>query len=480
MLSLFKPRCPLNSSEKTWIEYRIGWLLDFLGTDRLKSFETILPTREFFPLPYSGKPDEVQTVFERVCRYMNMDPDQYRVHVFDDSTDPGSLPPMQKWLVWSRNVPFPFYEGFYCELAEAGDAAGENSPLATIHVHRDMVADLELIIALFSRELSQFLLLKHPDGPMEKTDFQHTMELLPLFYGLGIFGANAVMRERNEHSLGWEYWWMIPHGALPARYFGYALALLAWLRDEPLPPWRSHLRRDAEETLKASLRYLDKTGDTILVREPSSKAYDRRPVQVWLEDLEEGTPGRRVAALWAIQAEPQSVTNKSQVSLIAENLSHHDPFVRTASAQALDALGETAQEAVPQLIDALDDRSGAVRMVAALALGKMMGRGEEVIPALMPVLNDRNVHAANAAAWSLGRFGTEAEAAGPLLVRLLRRGILRCDESTLEDILDAILAVTDHPEEVVMDTLLERDSETCSRALDLLKERQIDADREKV
>jgi HEAT repeat protein len=162
------------------------------------------------------------------------------------------------------------------------------------------------------------------------------------------------------------------------------------------------------------------------------------------------------------------------VPLVAENLSHPEPIVRTEAAATLDALGDAATIAVSELMRALEDRQGSVRTRAALALGKMTSRAEEIIPALLPVLGERNVQVANAAAWSLGQFGQQAVEAGPALVRLLRRGIVYCELGTLEDILDAILSVSSHPEELIMECLLEKDAETCRRALDLLKERQID------
>jgi hypothetical protein len=302
---------------------------------------------------------------------------------------------------------------------------------------------------------------------------------MPLFFGMGIFSANAVLREASLNAMGFHSWTMIPQGSLPARYIGYALALLCWLRNEPLPRWRSYLRKDAENTLRAALRFLEKTGDSIVDREPSAKPYGHRPLQVWLEDLKQGTPGRRVAALWAIQSHPTAISPGEHVAIVSANLLHHDSFVRASAAQALDTLGESASQAVPELLPTLEDRNGSVRMTTALALGKMTGRAEEIIPDLLPLLNDRNINVANAAAWSMGQFGHQAEDAGPAIVRLLRRGILHCQEDTLDDILDALLAVTNHPEEVVMETMLERDAETCQRALDLLKERQIDATAQK-
>lgn len=462
VFSLFRPRCPLNAAEKTWIEYRISWLLERLGTDRLNQIETVLPTGEFFPLPYHGEPEQVQSVFEKVCHYMQVKPELYRVHLFNDETDARELPP--------REVA----QGAIYEDHSKSDSAKGNQ-IATFHIHEDLTSDLELVIAIFSRKISESFLRSETDQEMEELEYRHTIELMPLFYGMGILCANSVMREPHLTAMGWHSWSMISTGTLPARYYGYALAVLCWLRRETGLPWRTHLRRDAEETLRASLRYLDKTGDCILDRDfPAAKPYLQQSPNQWFADLDEGTPGRRVAALEAIQKNPGVIHPGEEIRRIENNLSHRDPVVRAYAAGTLDRLGETAQQAVPQLVMALNDRHGSVRTAAALALGKMTSDAEQILPDLIPLLKDRNIHVCNAAAWALGQFGPQAEEAGPALVHLLRRGILRCTQDSLEDILDALLAVTDHPEEVITDTLIERDAESCQRALDLLKEHQLD------
>lgn len=474
VFSLFRPRCPLNAVEKTWIEYRVSWLLKHLGTERLNLIDPVLPTGEYFPLPFHAEPDQVQQVFETVCQNMQVKPELYRVHLFDDRTEESELPPQEKWLEWETGVAFPYYEGVLYEPHGEKGKTGENGLIATLHIHADIAVDLERLIAILAQALAQFYMVSLPGLEMDEVEQRHTSELMPLCFGLGIFGANAVLRQREENHLGWHFWSMMPNGSLPARYYGYAFALLSWVRDAPLPAWRSHLRRDAEESFRASLRFLEKTGDAVLDREPSSKPYVERPLSQWLEDLRQSTPSRRVAALWAIESKPEGIQPGDDVALIAENLSHGDPIVRAEAARTLDRLGETAVQAVPDLLIALDDRQGSVRIMAALALGNMPSQAEQILPELMPVLRDDNINVANATAWAVGQFGHRAEDAGPLLVHLLRRAILRCTKESLEDILDALLAVTDHPEEVITDTLIERDTESCQRALDLLKEHQID------
>jgi hypothetical protein len=44
--------------------------------------------------------------------------------------------------------------------------------------------------------------------------------------------------------------------------FGYALAHVAWFRDEDRPTWAKHLRWAPRGTFKQGLRYLQKTTDS--------------------------------------------------------------------------------------------------------------------------------------------------------------------------------------------------------------------------
>ncbi len=46
--------------------------------------------------------------------------------------------------------------------------------------------------------------------------------------------------------------------------FGYALALVAWVRGEQSPAWARHLRSGVRGEFWAGLRFLRKTGDAKL------------------------------------------------------------------------------------------------------------------------------------------------------------------------------------------------------------------------
>ena len=61
-----KASCPVSQDERAWVEGRFSWLSREFGMERLTSLPVILPTPEFFPDPYHGKPEDVVPLFGRV------------------------------------------------------------------------------------------------------------------------------------------------------------------------------------------------------------------------------------------------------------------------------------------------------------------------------------------------------------------------------------------------------------------------------
>ena len=82
-----------------------------------------------------------------------------------------------------------------------------------------------------------------------------------------------------------------------------------------------------------------------------------------------------------------------------------DAAVRTNAADELGMLGESAAEAVPQLIQALRDDYEPVRLNAAYALGTI---GEPAVPQLIEVLSDENGPTRRMAAYALAAVGVPA------------------------------------------------------------------------
>ena len=91
-------------------------------------------------------------------------------------------------------------------------------------------------------------------------------------------------------------------------------------------------------------------------------------------------------------ATPQEAVNalvqmgQSAVPALAEALKDKNSVVRTNAAQALKKIGPEAQAAAPALVEALNDKEPVVRGHAAEVLGQI---GELAVPALAKALQDK-------------------------------------------------------------------------------------------
>jgi hypothetical protein len=84
-------------------------------------------------------------------------------------------------------------------------------------------------------------------------------DLATVFLGMGVFTANATIRESywtDGHFSGWS---IGRQGYMTQRMYGHALALFALARKEEKPSWASHLRPDVADAFAKGLRFLQET-----------------------------------------------------------------------------------------------------------------------------------------------------------------------------------------------------------------------------
>ena len=134
---------------------------------------------------------------------------------------------------------------------------------AVIRVRESQVADPQRLAATLAHELAHELLLGGGLLTTNVPDHEDLTDLLPVFLGTGVFAANSTLHEQYRDSGTWSSWQIGKQGYLPARVFGYAFALFAFVRGEDQPPWAQHLRLDAADTLWKGLRYPRRTNDSL-------------------------------------------------------------------------------------------------------------------------------------------------------------------------------------------------------------------------
>jgi hypothetical protein len=239
---LFQPACPCDPAAKRWVEDRLQWLSRQFGLHILLERPIILPTDEFFPDPYDGSPKTVRQMFRRVCTYMETDPDSVELELFTDQT-PGSVMALDPT------------RGFAAGTWQAGEGPWRKGTIRIERSALDRPADL---IGTMAHELAHQRLLGERRAEADAYDNELLTDLTAVYHGFGVFLANNPRKSTGELS----YW---PGTSLRRPEYisepmlGYALAHIAWFRDESPPAWTKALRWAPRAVFKQGLRYLQET-----------------------------------------------------------------------------------------------------------------------------------------------------------------------------------------------------------------------------
>jgi hypothetical protein len=117
---------------------------------------------------------------------------------------------------------------------------------------------------------------------------------------------------------------------------------------------------------------------------------------------------------------------------LVEALDDAVPEVRLGAAHALGKIEPATPAAIPGLLRGLKDRSrfyhggidasdaGSLRSAAAYALGRLGPQARAAVPGLIEALNDASPNVRESAAWALGEIGPEARQALPALESMLK------------------------------------------------------------
>ena len=240
MFGWFQPKSPLTDDRRDWIDWRFEWLRREFGDEPLRR-PLVMPTREFFPDPYAATRDDVETVFQRVCKYMHIDRSRLSLNFYQR----GSIRP------GSRIDPMVAYEaaGLYMK-DDAGDIA--------IWLEESRLDLVESGISTLAHELAHVHLLAdgHIRADDPDDDHEFLTDLAAVFFGLGIFTANSTRRDESGYIGGWSWSSVQTMGYLQMYELAYALAVYAKARGETSPAWIKHLRADVRGDFKSEMSNL--------------------------------------------------------------------------------------------------------------------------------------------------------------------------------------------------------------------------------
>ncbi|MGA2497728.1 MAG: hypothetical protein ABSH20_08305 [Tepidisphaeraceae bacterium] len=240
-----KPSCPIAADEQQWIDFRFRWLEAQLGQDRPRKQTVVLPTPEFFPDRYDATPEDAQVMLNRVAGYMGVNPERFELFMYSQGNHPLLTGAGGKGLAGA--------DGLYIQQGTPG---GKDPKRSRVGLEASQLADPLRLVATLAHEIAHEILLGEGRISSDEHDHEPLTDLLTVFVGLGVFTANATIRDRGW-SQGLVAGWSIGrHGYLDQHMLGYGLAKFASFRGETQPPWAKHVRPDVRVVLKDSLRFL--------------------------------------------------------------------------------------------------------------------------------------------------------------------------------------------------------------------------------
>lgn len=239
MFGWFKIKSPLKEEQRKWIDQRFQWLRAEFGEERLQG-KVVTPTDEFFPDRYSGTRENASAILDRVCKYMGVDRARLNLKFYQSRS--------------ADEVASAFNPLLRQQYALG--AYDEQDGRIDIWLETTQLSNPVSVVSTLAHELGHVHLLGDRRVDAETEDHEPLTDLLTVYFGMGVFAANSVLRESNWRAGNISGWSMSSSGYLSQAEIAYALAPYAHARGELKPRWTSYLRKDPYALFKVELKEL--------------------------------------------------------------------------------------------------------------------------------------------------------------------------------------------------------------------------------
>ncbi|MEP3482079.1 MAG: HEAT repeat domain-containing protein [Fuerstiella sp.] len=215
---------------------------------------------------------------------------------------------------------------------------------------------------------------------LEKVPF----DVLPVFFGTTPILANAALYT-DEQLMGTMHQMESSQlGSLSALEHGYLMSMAEYSLGFDYSTVMHLLRPDASKSLKAGLKFLQKTKDTILPKDLRSDAnqLQQPPTENELSSRNDTIVLSSLMDLGTTGTCPTQLT-----PILCRLLGHSEPEIRKWTASTLRSATELNDEQLSDIYASLGDSSTTVRAQAILALKPGFDRDEDVVDRLVDFLS---------------------------------------------------------------------------------------------
>lgn len=249
MFGIFKQKTfkhTVTIEDKEWIENNIIWFIEVFGFSKQKERPFILPSPDTFPFRNLKDSDQFRQLFEQLCTYWELNPNEINVKFFDDI---GSKQ-------WTNLAP----EGSILEpLGQYYKPYTRQEKQFNIHLAKSNLDHLQLLIAVLAHELAHVKLLGGNYIRQSDPDMEPLTDLASIFFGFGLFVANTCQIQNFN--------WIGRSGYLSNEVISYSNALICYASENDILKYLPLLNTNTKALCKQDYEYLKNTGNTLLTKE---------------------------------------------------------------------------------------------------------------------------------------------------------------------------------------------------------------------
>jgi hypothetical protein len=228
----FQSRSYLPPEEEEWQIETWRWLLDrFGGLAVLSQASLVVPSREFFPPTEATGHDRARYVFEAVKNHAGMA--DWKCELIAQAERPD------------------FVE---CDHAAAGTFSFDGRAVAITYDPALLDEPVKLVATLAHELAHYFLAAELPPGGEEM--LEPATDLTAAYLGFGVFGANVALNFEQHRDVFSHGWSSSRLGYLNESGWIFALAVFAFLRQDPIEPLQQFLKPHLYAELRKATKYL--------------------------------------------------------------------------------------------------------------------------------------------------------------------------------------------------------------------------------
>lgn len=249
--------CPVPEETRKWIDLVFLWFFDSFGKENIINRRVLVPYYTDFPIKYSGSKENALQTLEIVANQMEIKIDEINLDFYQEGvTEISAGGTLGNSFYLQNDERDKFSGGLYYGKNEDGRYH--------ILLEEKKLKSPEGMVATLAHELSHVKLLG--EGRIKENNERLT-DLTTVIFGLGIFNANASFSYKNNYGS----WGFSKSGYLKQSEWGYALALLAFIKNDHKPAWLKYLSKDIFVAFNKSIGFILDNPEIVLNTDYASK-----------------------------------------------------------------------------------------------------------------------------------------------------------------------------------------------------------------